>query len=74
MSKSTILKVFISIISLIIAVILLIYISDKIIINTNEIPKVQQECEHDWVVTSEYNFIFNSYKTISKCSKCGKKV
>jgi len=74
MSKSTILKVFISIISLIIAVILLIYISDKIIINTNEIPKVQQGCEHDWVVTSEYDFIFKSYKTISKCSKCGKKV
>lgn len=37
-------------------------------INTNE----QIECEHEWVVTSEYNFWLNKYKTISKCSKCGK--
>lgn len=74
MSKSTILKVFISIIAIIIAVILLVYVSNKIIIYNNEIPKVQQECEHDWVVTSEYDFIFKSYKTVSKCSKCGKKL
>lgn len=34
--------------------------------------KQVKECEHDWVVTSKYNFWTNSYRTISKCSKCGK--
>lgn len=34
--------------------------------------KQVKECEHDWVVTSKYNFWTESYKTISKCSKCGK--
>lgn len=32
------------------------------------------ECEHDWVVTSKYSFFTDSYKTVSKCSKCGKVV
>lgn len=32
------------------------------------------ECEHDWVVTSKYNFFLNSYRTISKCSICGKEI
>lgn len=35
---------------------------------------IQDECVHDWVVTSKYNILTNSYKTISKCSKCGKEV
>ena len=30
-------------------------------------PKV---CEHEWVITSEYDWIFSQYRTISKCSKC----
>ena len=33
---------------------------------------IQQSCEHEWVITSEYSFLFNSYRTVSKCSKCGK--
>lgn len=36
--------------------------------------QIIQECEHDWVVTSEYSWIFESYRTVSKCSKCGKVV
>jgi uncharacterized lipoprotein YajG len=28
-------------------------------------------CQHDWVITSRYSFFTNSYKTVSKCSKCG---
>lgn len=36
--------------------------------------KIQKECEHDWVVTSKYDFFRDTYKTISKCSKCGKEV
>lgn len=35
---------------------------------------IQDECVHDWVVTSRYNILTKSYKTISKCSKCGKEV
>lgn len=35
---------------------------------------IQDECVHDWVVTSRYDILTNSYKTISKCSKCGKEV
>lgn len=31
-----------------------------------------EECEHDWVITSEYDWIFSQYRTVSKCSKCGK--
>ena len=32
------------------------------------------ECEHDWVVSSEYSWYRNAYRIISKCSKCGKVV
>lgn len=35
---------------------------------------VDNVCEHDWVTGSEYNFWTNSYRTVSKCSKCGKVV
>ena len=36
--------------------------------------KTQEECVHDWVVTSRHNILTKSYKMISKCSKCGKEV
>lgn len=36
--------------------------------------QIQQECIHDWVVTSKYNIFLKSYKTYSKCSKCGKEI
>lgn len=40
-----------------------------------DIYEVQtQQCEHEWIVSSKYDFIFKSYKTISKCAKCGKEV
>ena len=31
-------------------------------------------CEHDWVTTSEYSVWGRGYRTISKCSICGKVV
>lgn len=34
----------------------------------------EEKCEHDWVVTSKYNFLTNAYQTYSKCSKCGKEI
>ena len=33
-----------------------------------------ENCEHDWVITSEYSWYRGQYRTISKCSKCGKVV
>ena len=35
---------------------------------------IQENCEHDWVRKSEYNWILKSYKTYSVCSKCGKEI
>lgn len=31
-------------------------------------------CEHDWVVSSEYVWYRSQYRNVSKCSKCGKVV
>ena len=31
-------------------------------------------CEHDWVVCSEYVWLRQQYRNVSKCSKCGKVV
>lgn len=48
-----------------------------IAINTNKTETINTEienCEHDFVITSKYDFWRNSYKTISKCTKCGKVV
>lgn len=28
-------------------------------------------CEHDWVVVSEYHFWTQSWRNVSKCSRCG---
>ena len=38
------------------------------------IIRQQENCEHEWVITSKYDFMRESYKTISKCSKCGKEI
>ena len=43
--------------------------------NANTEPTVKQEhCQHEYVITSKWDFFRESYKTISKCSKCGKEV
>lgn len=41
---------------------------------TNNINHEESNCKHDWVITSKYDWIRESYKTISKCSICGKEV
>lgn len=38
----------------------------------NSVEKV--ECEHDWVLTSEYDWFRASFRNVSKCSRCGKVV
>lgn len=77
----------ISITGLVITIMVLLLIeslSILILVRVNVFTKTEKEgkqetnaqvnCEHDWVITSEYSFWFNSYRTVSKCSKCGKVV
>ena len=37
--------------------------------NTTNIENIN--CEHEYVVSSKYDWLFEQYKTISKCAKCG---
>ena len=34
--------------------------------------ELMQPCEHEFVITSQYNWFLKAYKTVSKCIKCGK--
>lgn len=34
----------------------------------------QENCQHEWVTTSRYNYLAGRYKVISKCIKCGKEI
>ncbi len=36
--------------------------------------QIQLGCHHEFAITSEYDFIMGSYRTISKCVKCGKTI
>ena len=38
------------------------------------IIKIQENCQHDWVITSKYDLMRDAFKTISKCTKCGKEI
>ena len=38
------------------------------------VDKSEIVCEHDWVAGSQYSYWTNIYRTVSKCSKCGKVV
>lgn len=42
--------------------------------NNENIIKMQENCQHEWVITSKYDLIRDAYRTISKCSKCGKEI
>lgn len=37
--------------------------------NTANVENIN--CEHEYVVSSKYNYLRGQYKTISKCAKCG---
>lgn len=50
---------------------------DKVTVVENSVENSVESvdnCEHDWVITSEYSWYRGQYRTISKCSKCGKVV
>ena len=34
--------------------------------------ELMKPCEHEFVITSQYNWFLKAYKTVSKCIKCGK--
>lgn len=46
---------------------------DKVTVVENSVETVDN-CEHDWVVSSEYSVWSRGYRTVSKCSRCGKVV
>jgi len=39
-----------------------------------EVKQNQENCIHDWVTTSKWDSLKGCYRTISKCSKCGKEI
>lgn len=51
---------------------------DKATVVENSVETVDKPvdnvCEHDWVIGSEYSIWGRGYRTVSKCSKCGKVV
>lgn len=59
----------------ILAIVIVGILSISDITNT-ETPNttVESSCEHEFVVTSEYDWFWESYRTYSKCHKCGKEV
>lgn len=68
-----------SIVITVITIIILLTIFGTMIYYQNseeyqDVVNTMQNCEHKWVITSKYDFFRKSYKTITKCSKCGKEV
>ena len=75
--KDKILKITLAVISIAILLCMLTGCVDTTnIVKENIVTNntTEAECEHDWVITSRYSFWADAYKTISKCSKCGKTV
>lgn len=73
----------ITLVALIVTIIVLLIlagISISMITNTNlneysnSIIQQEENCQHDYVITSKWDYFKDCYKTISKCSKCGKEV
>lgn len=73
-SKNTIIIAIMILLAIVGVAVCLVMYSEEIAEQNYETKIVQDECEHDWVVTSKYVLLRNSYKTISKCSKCGKEI
>ena len=82
-NENKFLKILVIILTIMV-LLLIASLSILILVRVNEFTKTEKEgkqetnaqvnCEHDWVITSEYSFWFNCYRTVSKCSKCGKVV
>lgn len=79
--KSKLLKITLATISIAVLLCILTGCIDTTENTTNTVKEnivtnntTEAECEHDWVITSRYSLWADAYKTISKCSKCGKTV
>lgn len=45
---------------------------ETVTVEQEQVEPVQ--CEHEFVTTSKYMWLRQSYKTISKCTKCGEEI
>ena len=75
--KNKILKITLATISIAILLCILTGCVDTTENTTNTVKEnivTNNTTEADWVITSRYSFWADAYKTISKCSKCGKTV
>ena len=79
--KSFFIKVIIFIISIatIVGAIYLItttfeLVKKEIDVITGKQIQIESNCEHEYVITSEFSWLSDSYRTISKCTKCGIKI
>ena len=43
-------------------------------LDKNELDMGNANCEHEYVISSKYDWWFEQYKTISRCTKCGKEI
>ena len=57
-----------------IVILLGIMILGAALLTSNQNTNIEPECEHDWAISSKYSWLTSSYRTVSKCSKCGKVV
>ena len=40
-------------------------------LKTSELKSGDATCQHVFVISSEYDWWFEQYKTVSRCAKCG---
>lgn len=74
MDKKSTYGMFIFILALIIVLVVLIagVVNEaKIAMKVEPVTEKQLNCEHEFAVTSQFDFWTRSYRTISKCIKCG---
>lgn len=66
--------------TIVMIILFMLLITSTFIIIKLSLPKEQvitQEqinCNHEYITVSEYNWWFKSYKTFSRCIKCGKEI
>lgn len=55
---------------------IIIFVITLTVLSNNEViaPGSTNTCDHEFVVSSEYDWWWRSYKTFSKCYKCGLEV
>lgn len=63
------------VIALILAMVFILFAFMFDVVENESVVSVNNvECEHEFVITSKYNWFRQSYRTFSKCHKCGLEV